>query len=129
MPTMPVPTATIETVAREVQMWQAGFTRADAVTPAELRCLFRPLDNDGQWDPHAGVKRFHAVDDPTRESEPARTVATDIRAAMLAAIVPECDAVTRLEEVTGLALAGLSFQAVGEALIPRLLQLGLLTQE
>lgn len=129
MPIMPIRKTTTATVPTEVQMWQFSSERADASAPGRLRCLFRPLDNDGNWDEAAEVLRFLCVDDLTQEDPNARAVASDIRSAMLAAIVPECEAVTRLEAVTGLTLAGLTFQAMGETLIPRLVQLGLLTRE
>jgi hypothetical protein len=126
---MPVPTQTVEVQPREVQMWQFGSTRADADTPGELVCLFRPLTDSGLWDESAAVLRFRARDAAGREEEHARTIASDIRSAMLQALVPECPEVTRLEELTGLSLAGRTFQAFGEVLMGRLAQLGLLTQE
>ena len=129
MPKMPVERTITSREVVEVQMWQLAITRADVTQPAEFVGLFRPLTEAGAWDESAAVLRFQAVDDPTREDARAQTIVTDIRAAMLAATVPECEAVIRLEGLTGLSLAGLSFQTFGERLLGRLAQLNLLTQE
>lgn len=117
MPLFPVPTVDTNPPPVDTQAAVLSIERTVEGQPATLDLVLRVLNAENRWSEQHRSVRLHVRDLPGHADPNARTIASDIRAAMFAATIRDLPEVRRLEVLTGVPLVGTDFKTFGERLM------------